>query len=409
VLVLEHSTAQHSTAQHSTPQLDDHETKSPIMSRTVENFRGEIWSLFALGVLFTLSRMVARLRIVGFRQLKPDDYLVCLSLLFFSGEAAIADYGGSIFYGAERRGVRGGLGPEALAQLPAGDPRLQLWLEGQRLHFSSWFMYTSSLWTLKLSLLFLYLRLTVGLAGSYRRRIFIGFGMLAATYIAVFIVPFAACRPFSQYWTARPFPPLQCRPAVAPPIVVLTYVTNVVTDLYLISIPLPMFWETTMKSWKKYSLALLFSGGAIIVVFATIRLVLIVTDPVNGAPVSGTWSVRETFVAIVVTNAPMAFTLVRGLLGPAFRSTDRGNSSPPQVGQYKGKQLSSGDGGETGRSGVPLATIGSGTKNSRRDRGRSSHAMMTNQIFSESEERIVYGDDSPALSGRTLQPLESQD
>lgn len=66
------------------------------------------------------------------------------------------------------------------------------------------------------------------------------------------------------------------------PIVWSTYTANVVTDIYLISIPVPMLWQTTMKTWKKVGLGILFSGGLLIIVFATVRAVLIVTvSPLN--------------------------------------------------------------------------------------------------------------------------------
>lgn len=50
---------------------------------------------------------------------------------------------------------------------------------------------------------------------------------------------------------------------------------NVGTDLYLISLPIPMLWSTSIKAWKKVGLCVLFSGGAIIIVFATVRCVLL--------------------------------------------------------------------------------------------------------------------------------------
>jgi hypothetical protein len=68
-----------------------------------------------------------------------------------------------------------------------------------------------------------------------------------------------------------------CQPAVSRPIVIACYTCNVFTDLYLISIPLPMLWSTSMALWKKIGLGILFSGGIVVMVFATIRSVLIVT------------------------------------------------------------------------------------------------------------------------------------
>lgn len=52
---------------------------------------------------------------------------------------------------------------------------------------------------------------------------------------------------------------------------------NVATDLYLISIPLPMLWQSSLKPMKKLGLIGLFSGGIFIVVCALLRATFIVT------------------------------------------------------------------------------------------------------------------------------------
>jgi hypothetical protein len=74
----------------------------------------------------------------------------------------------------------------------------------------------------------------------------------------------------------------------------------------------------------------------------------------------------------------MAFTLIRGMLGPAFNSI---RSSPEET------------------PATPLRTYGSSTKQSNRLRG-SNGQTLTNLIFSESEERIVRGEDSPPLDAQ---------
>lgn len=52
---------------------------------------------------------------------------------------------------------------------------------------------------------------------------------------------------------------------------------NVISDLYLISIPLPMLWSTTLKPLRKMGLMLIFSGGLLVVACALLRSVLMLT------------------------------------------------------------------------------------------------------------------------------------
>ena len=66
-----------------------------------------------------------------------------------------------------------------------------------------------------------------------------------------------------------------CKPAGSPPVMWTTYTLNIITDLFLIAVPMPLLWNTSMKTWKKVGLVILFSAGAVIIVFATIRVVQI--------------------------------------------------------------------------------------------------------------------------------------
>ena len=68
-----------------------------------------------------------------------------------------------------------------------------------------------------------------------------------------------------------------CQPAVSNQIVWVYLAMNVATDLYLLSIPLPMLWGSQLKKWTKMGLMLLFGGGIFVVACATLRCVLIVT------------------------------------------------------------------------------------------------------------------------------------
>lgn len=68
-----------------------------------------------------------------------------------------------------------------------------------------------------------------------------------------------------------------CQPAVSNQIVWVCYAFNVTTDMYLLSIPLPMLWSSRLKTWKKLGLVFLFSGGIFVMVCGTLRAVIIVT------------------------------------------------------------------------------------------------------------------------------------
>lgn len=68
-----------------------------------------------------------------------------------------------------------------------------------------------------------------------------------------------------------------CQPALSSRIIWVCCSCNVSTDLYLLSIPLPMLWGSRMQKWRKVGLLFLFSGGMFDIVCATLRCAIIVT------------------------------------------------------------------------------------------------------------------------------------
>lgn len=127
---------------------------------------------------------------------------------------------------------------------------------------------------------------------------------------------------------------------------------NVSTDLYLISIPMPLLFTANVTWRKRLALVSVFCCGLFVTAAAILRVILIVsvstspplayfspslyffppkkqndkTKPINtqkkkqdlknGAFLAGSWAVRETFVAVITTNMPMLFPLFRRWLNP---------------------------------------------------------------------------------------------
>lgn len=71
--------------------------------------------------------------------------------------------------------------------------------------------------------------------------------------------------------------PDACQPAISKIDILVTVVLNVLTDIYLMSIPIPMLWSSSLRPFKKAGLILLFSGGAFVTVAGVLRCVLIIT------------------------------------------------------------------------------------------------------------------------------------
>lgn len=142
-------------------------------------------------------------------------------------------------------------------------------------------------------------------------RIRIGYGAIIATYIIVLFSILFACRPLYKSWQIYPDPGNVCQPGISKVNCLVVVVLNVVTDLYLLSIPLPLMWKAQLPTKQKIMMLFMFSGGFFVIACGILRASLILIDPVNGAAQAGAWAVRETFVAVIIGNLPMVYKLFR--------------------------------------------------------------------------------------------------
>ncbi|UKZ75632.1 hypothetical protein TrVFT333_003320 [Trichoderma virens FT-333] len=284
-------------------------------------FTVEAFTLLAIGIAITVLRTFARVRFAGWRGLSGDDYLAWLAILFYIAETCLAYSVGNAANGLANNNMT----DEQRAALSPDDPEYHLRVLGSKIQIAGWSTYSTLLWTLKTSLLIFYIRLTDGLARHYRIRIYIGFAFLAASYIVVALNLYLSCRPFHKLWQIYPDPGNVCQPAISNQIIWVYWAFNVTTDLYIISIPLPMLWTTSLKPWRKIGLIFLFSGGflSLFAPLCDVRSLywcVFYNDTANGAQLAGSWAVRETFVAVVTTNLPMLVPLLKMLIGPFIGS-----------------------------------------------------------------------------------------
>lgn len=136
-------------------------------------------------------------------------------------------------------------------------------------------------------------------------------------------------------WQIYPDPGETCYASNSPILVWTYWVCNIVTDIYLILIPLPVVLRTRLTSKQKFALVTLFSCTIGITIFGVARLVLIelvglfnlpringhfllltlnlvTTRPQDSSTnADGVWAVREVFVATITTNFAPVVPLIR--------------------------------------------------------------------------------------------------
>ncbi|KAM0233907.1 hypothetical protein ACHAPO_006778 [Fusarium lateritium] len=312
------------------------------------------------------------MRVDGFRSLKAEDYLMVISIIFYTIQTTLAYNIGTLAHGLANNGIS----DAERAAISPGDPEYDLRVIGSKIQVAGWAIYSALIWSLKLSMLYFYTRLTNGLGRQYRMRIYVGFGLVIGTFVATMIAIFAGCRPFSNYWQISPDPGNSCQAAISKPIVWASFASNVSTDIYLIAIPLPMLWGSSLKTIKKIASSIVLGSGIFVLVCATLKSVFVLVDPIHGAQLAGVWGTREAFVAVMTTNLPILFPLFRIWLTPVFGSILR--SSHKTSYQYPTGFQTIGGGGRSGKSSGP-SRRGPPTVN----------PISGNMSFNNSEERIV--------------------
>ncbi|KAH9894724.1 hypothetical protein F4778DRAFT_784147 [Xylariomycetidae sp. FL2044] len=239
---------------------------------------------------------------------------------------------------------------------------------GSKIQLAGWSTYSALLWSLKVSLLVFYIRLTRGLGRNYTLRIYAGFVLLFYNY----------------------------QPAISTRVVWVYGSLNILTDLYLLSIPIPMFLETSLKPLKKFGLIILFSGGVLVIIFAILRATFIITDPVNGAQIAGSWAVRETFVSVITTNLPMVYPLLKTQLRSLLDTLARYTGYP------SGK---SSNGGHVNNKGWASMM----NMQSWRGRGPRTANPIPELTYIESEEQIIKSQNAQEISEVHMQDFKASE
>ncbi|KAL3485055.1 hypothetical protein BJX62DRAFT_243313 [Aspergillus germanicus] len=253
---------------------------------------------FTIGGFITLLRLFSRWRLVGLKGWGGDEYFSILAVLFWIIEIVAV-----ILVGRTYASNTGWTDEQRAAFDEATIKRLAT---GSKLVLTGWFGYIASLWALKASMLFFYDRITQGL---FEQKIVRGCAVYcAASFVGVFMAVMFHCRPLHKTWQVYPDPGRECTAGYTLYPIVLSL--NVVSDFVLVGVPIPMLIRLQCSKVQKLIIGVLLCSGIFIIVAAFLRCILALSslDQINVAAI---WAVRETFVAMVVVNAPALKPLFR--------------------------------------------------------------------------------------------------
>ncbi|KAH7073905.1 hypothetical protein BKA63DRAFT_43098 [Paraphoma chrysanthemicola] len=129
--------------------------------------------------------------------------------------------------------------------------------------------------------------------------------------IGITVTLFLACRPLKSYWDITV--PGQCLKMVT--FTYFTNISNLITDIWIFLMPVPMIWHLQLQTKKKLLLSLIFCIGLATCVVSSIRLTVVLG---RGSPdftwyyvPLGAYSVFEPLGGILCTNLPIIWHMLR--------------------------------------------------------------------------------------------------
>ncbi|KAK7193338.1 uncharacterized protein CC84DRAFT_1255281 [Paraphaeosphaeria sporulosa] len=322
------------------------------------SFLAEIW--YGIGLTIITLRYIARIRSVGFRGFQGDDYIAIVSLALYTADAILVDI-------AYHKGTNVDIPSDVVDLLT--DAEIKRVTEGSKAQIAAWYTYTGLIWCMKFMLLFFYRRITM--ATFQNRLVRWCFWMCGVTYIAVFLTITFGCHPTQMNWQVRPMPPRRC--TFKPQNFYVGAILNVVTDVIILAIPVPMLWGLQIKLSKKIAIGLFICSGTFVIAAAIVRAALTLGNTPSGLNINR-WGVRETIVGIITVNLPILRPMFRRNFwrgtGPIAESSSYARSRPTKSAYGHGTfELQSEPGSKRGAaaSDVELVTVPrSSSRSSRR-------------------------------------------
>ncbi|EME43792.1 hypothetical protein DOTSEDRAFT_171646 [Dothistroma septosporum NZE10] len=274
-------------------------------------YKPEIWTWFGIGTIVTMTRLVIRLRKVGLKDFQGDDFLAMAVWMCFAGKSVALTlvflYGSNMDY-------------DGTAVLRLNQCQIERVVRGSQMELLAWcgvFTYISIIWGLKGMVLIIFDRLRLGVDRLWLFRVVVM--ATAVTYVAMFLCVCLGCLPFAQNWQVEPPPPPKCSMRMHN--VWVSTILNVVTDLLILTIPIPTLWTSRFTTGKKIGLTLLLCSGLFVMSAAVIRFGFTIVGSTSVNLNNGRWCQRETTVGIVAVNMPILWSWLNPLIPRTSRTS----------------------------------------------------------------------------------------
>ncbi|KFZ16484.1 hypothetical protein V501_02224 [Pseudogymnoascus sp. VKM F-4519 (FW-2642)] len=256
------------------------------------------WIMYSVGMALIVLRMGAQIKRHGLKGLKPDDYLMCLTAGFYT--ALIVTLIGSV------SGVGGnGFTADVVATWTDAEKKEHI-KNAILVQVCEQFM-LATVYSVKVCMLLIYGRLTMGLKERFAVKLLAGY--VALGFIGTELSMFLLCRPYNQYWAIPPNDIDQC--AFYRKYSLPQAVFNISSDSLMLAIPLPLVIRSHLPTKQKIAMVLLFSMGLFVIIAGIMSKSFALLPQNLDNIVYAFWYLREASVAVYVANMPLLWPMIR--------------------------------------------------------------------------------------------------
>ncbi|RSL45991.1 hypothetical protein CEP53_010512 [Fusarium sp. AF-6] len=276
-------------------------------------FVTEIWTWYALTWVIVICRMISRRMLLGsIKKLQVEDYLMLCAMI----TDTVLMVGMSI------------VSRTSSNLIDPNDNHVMSQAEiDERIRGSKWVLVVEqmqiiTIWTMKYCLLLMYNRLTMSLRQNIAVKfvagyVTVGLILMEILYLGVW------CRPFNQFWAV---PPKNTQCATQTNHLIVNTVLNISSDVMIILIPMPIFLKSQLPLKRKLVLIGVFALGAFTILSAILSKFYSFNEPFGSNWTF--WYVRESSTALLTSNLPYIWTLLRRLFNlGSFNGSSYGKRS----------------------------------------------------------------------------------
>ncbi|KFY32739.1 hypothetical protein V495_08777 [Pseudogymnoascus sp. VKM F-4514 (FW-929)] len=261
----------------------------------------ESWTWFAFASLTFVWRFISRaIRLGGWRNFELEDLFMALTFAFYTNVIVLVN----VQTQHPRTNILPPTGTAGMSQAEINDR-----IYGAKITFTIEESMIMTQWGCKVCMCLLYHKLTTGLGLQRQIKFLIGYVVFGWLVTEIFFFGIW-CRPFLNYFRVFEDNDPQCETSQHH--LIMSFAFNISSDFMMLYFSIPLLLKSRMPWKQKAIITGIFSLGVFVMISAILNRYYCFAHPESILWIF--WYVREASTAVIVTNVPHCYSLLRKIL-----------------------------------------------------------------------------------------------